>query len=453
MFGCFKGICTDGAANMESADKGFHGKVQKMYPNIIFQWCSSHRLNLVIESAIKSQAEIETLFRMLHDFSVIMKDSHNRMLKWETSLNEIHQKYQDVNLQVKPTLLLGTRWTSKHKGLSSATKNSSMLLLLFKCMHAMTVSEKLISRSDNNRVKQRNLLAFWKKYENIVFAHIVSAIMNRLNTVTIRFQKIGLYIYDMVREVYELNAFLIEHSTVDKMCSLIDKAVKFADDVMKKINEDEEIDDENKIQKEYDTHLLSAHIKIFLTTLSNELHARFFDEVSQNEVFFKEISYLSPLLFRNLEFSNVSLTKICELANVDQDLVLLQLRQLTEFYNSSTDDEDSDEHVLNAWNKVFKFLSEEENIDKFEELSILYKYVLSLPATEVKCERDFSHLRYIKTYYRNQIGDEYLENEMIIHLNEDILNDLNMSEIVDRLSKSSIKMKKLLTHPKTSPKL
>lgn len=447
-----KGICTDGAANMESAGKGFGGKIQKIYPNIVYQWCSSHRLNLVIETAIKTQPEIEIIFQMLHEFSVVMKDSHNRMLKWEESLKEINDKYHDVNLQAKPTLLLGTRWTSKHKGLNSATKNSSMFLLLFKCVHAMTTFEKLISRSDNTKMKQTNLLAFWKDYANIVLAHILNVIMNRLNTVTIRFQKNGLYIYDMIKEIYDLNKFLIEQNTDDKIALLVNNAVDFADEAIKKINEDEEISEENKIEKEHDTiyyrNLLSARIRIFLTKLSDEIHNRFFDEVSRNEVFFKEISYLSPLLFHRLDFSSVSLTKICELAAVDHDLVFQQLHQLAEFYISSTPehDPDAEEHVLTAWNKVFKFICETENIDKFKELTILYKYLLSLPATEVKCERDFSHLRYIKTYYRNQMSDEYLENEMIIHLNQDILNDLNVSEIVDRLSKSSVKLKQLLTH-------
>ena len=56
----------------------------------------------------------------------------------------------------------------------------------------------------------------------------------------------------------------------------------------------------------------------------------------------------------------------------------------------------------------------------FTNLYVAYKVVLSLPCTQVKCERAFSKLKIIKKRLRSMLGQENLDSLMIINVERDI---------------------------------
>lgn len=58
----------------------------------------------------------------------------------------------------------------------------------------------------------------------------------------------------------------------------------------------------------------------------------------------------------------------------------------------------------------FKFLMQYNLYSKaYKHLTVAYKYLLTLPVTQVSCERSFSVLKFIKNRLRNSLSDEHLE--------------------------------------------
>lgn len=80
----------------------------------------------------------------------------------------------------------------------------------------------------------------------------------------------------------------------------------------------------------------------------------------------------------------------------------------------------------------------------FKRVYKLYKTVLTIPSTQVSCERSFSKLKIIKNKLRSTISDENLENNMILNCEFDIMNNISNELVIDELSKTSKEMSRLL---------
>lgn len=413
---------------------------------MIYQWCGVHRLNLAIESSIKKEKKVQAVLQILNDFAVLMRESGKRMDEWDRNMQRTFKEYGDINPNKRPVAVTAIRWWSKEKSLRTVINNSSSFLVTYKCAYAMVTSKDLTSRFEETQKKQEKVLTFLMDTENILLAYILNIILNELQRATSNLQENGLYIYDMIKEIYKLN--LTINKLNEEIHSMVDDALDFLSEVSNKIMSDPDIPDEYKIENEcLNISNVTTAIKTFLTNLKDELHTRFFEEVTQNEDFFLELKYLSPTYFNSQQFNHASLKNLCIFANIDHDLALEQLKGIANIfinYVSINMAEDAKEKDLNCWNEICKFLLMKNQLGDYIEIINLYRFVLTLPTTEIKCERDFSHLKNIKTSKRTNMGNEYLENEMLIYFNRDVMNDVNLEEIINKLSNSSRKMKALL---------
>ena len=52
-----------------------------------------------------------------------------------------------------------------------------------------------------------------------------------------------------------------------------------------------------------------------------------------------------------------------------------------------------------------------------------------MPATKAGSERSFPALKHVKTYMRLTIGQEHLDNLMILHIHHDFTDSLNIFSI------------------------
>jgi len=77
-------------------------------------------------------------------------------------------------------------------------------------------------------------------------------------------------------------------------------------------------------------------------------------------------------------------------------------------------------------------------------LTLAYKYLLTLPVTQVSCERSFSSLKYIKNRLRNSMTNEHLEEFMLMSIEKSILIELDNDVITNELGSKSNLLSKLL---------
>lgn len=99
------GSSTDGAANMQGQYKGFSTWLSAEAPNQVHVWCYAHILDLVLSDTTKVVITCASLFSLINDIAVFIKDSYQRMNLWE-NVN------QDVHHRRLPTIG-ETRWWSK----------------------------------------------------------------------------------------------------------------------------------------------------------------------------------------------------------------------------------------------------------------------------------------------------------------------------------------------------
>ena len=80
----------------------------------------------------------------------------------------------------------------------------------------------------------------------------------------------------------------------------------------------------------------------------------------------------------------------------------------------------------------------------YETLYSVYKTVLTLPMTQVCCERSFSHLKIIKTRLRNALCQENLEAFMLMKLNRQWTDEVDNLSIINSMCENSGEFAKLL---------
>lgn len=75
---------------------------------------------------------------------------------------------------------------------------------------------------------------------------------------------------------------------------------------------------------------------------------------------------------------------------------------------------------------------------------LAYQFLLTLPVTQVACERSFSTLKYIKNRLRSTMSNEHLENFMLMAIEKKTLVELNNDEIINSVGEKSKLLNKLL---------
>ncbi|CAM4569084.1 unnamed protein product [Leuciscus chuanchicus] len=104
------GNSTDGAANMQGQYKGFSALLSSESPNQVHIWCYAHVLILVMGDNTSAVIESASLFSIVNDVAVFIKDSYKRMKMWEeVSDDKRHRRLSPIG---------ETRWWAKDQALS-----------------------------------------------------------------------------------------------------------------------------------------------------------------------------------------------------------------------------------------------------------------------------------------------------------------------------------------------
>ena len=96
---------TDGAANMQGQYRGFSAWLSNEVPTQMHVWCYAHVLNLVMSKTTGVVITAASLFGLINEIAVFLRDSYQRMNVWEgVSQDPQHRRM---------SLTGETRWSSK----------------------------------------------------------------------------------------------------------------------------------------------------------------------------------------------------------------------------------------------------------------------------------------------------------------------------------------------------
>lgn len=206
----------------------------------------------------------------------------------------------------------------------------------------------------------------------------------------------------------------------------------------------------------------------------------------ESKEYWDEISVLSPtnIIKRNDEnsdesssYDQLSLKKLCMLANLNEVDILAEFSNFTkefkslaaemqeeitnrnyidieneieeELANDHGSDDDNDCETKSKrnrleWVLLSEFFACEGNRQKYKNVHALYQFVFTIPSAQVECERSFSVMKNVKSTHRASTSDETLETYMIVKSSLDILPASVLPELIDMTARSSIQLRKKL---------
>ena len=77
------------------------------------------------------------------------------------------------------------------------------------------------------------------------------------------------------------------------------------------------------------------------------------------------------------------------------------------------------------------------NIRAFNNIYKAYKIMLTLPVSQVECERGFSKLKIIKNRLRSSMSNDHLGYFIILSVEKELINNLKNDAVIDYLARTS----------------
>ena len=84
--------------------------------------------------------------------------------------------------------------------------------------------------------------------------------------------------------------------------------------------------------------------------------------------------------------------------------------------------------------------------DAYNNLGLAYKFLFTLPVSQVECERSFSALKRIKTRLRSTLTQEHWESFMLMSVEKTMLSSLSMEDIIGDVASSSKELHRYLSY-------
>lgn len=485
------GCSFDGASNMTSDVIGVISYIQTNdNPNCFFSWCLSHRFNLCITWALKESIKIKEMLLLAEESAKIFRGSYKRMNVWV----EVAKTTPNFNSKKRLKLIGKTRWSSKEEAVKSIIENESNFYVLIKALLNVCSLDNLEGAA---LINASNNLNAWLRYDNVVVIFITHKIFSSVTATTKSLQKMGLTILEGVGLLKTCKQQLEKSKNL--LQDYIEQADQFVQNVNALLNNDEEIKSldcdcyislptEDEKQKKINRITNSFHD--FIERLQHEIDERILSQFDDSESIHHEILYLNPQSTVETFLTDencVSLRKLCEINKIsDENAAKDELKKFNsefiqylnrselvsvlndnnDLQNGSADEEeltlliesesDAEETLadlksvrVHSMNKnkcscfecILEYISsKEDRLTKYGHIFKLYKYVATLPSTQVKCERDFSKLKLTKNRLRSSLGEKSLENLMLISAESKMFKKINLNNVIDEIIASSTRL-------------
>lgn len=478
------GCSFDGAYSMRSNTIGVSALIQQDSPNCIYTWCLSHRFNLVMKTATNGP-EIKLILHYAEESAKLFRNSYVRMNVW----TEVAAATPNFNSQRKLKLIGTTRWSSKQDAVAGIIGSESSFFVLIKSLIKLCGLPNL---DGSSLVLASSVLNFWLQYKNVVMTFMLHKIFSLLVPTTKYLQNYGLNIVDGIKTLKACFEKLDGDDMMPTLDTYIEEAKYFVQRSNLLLQNDTEIrvlDYECSITfpTEDETQQMNKEIKDifrdFINVLKGEISQRILNDFDGSECdsILHEMLYLDPRYAEdNKNF--ISFRKMCEINDIHEKTAVMEMKNfITAFnnrpnYNSTTNNIDSEnelddveeinlsiengdengnaeatatiemenvklkpmrEKMCYCLQCILNYLTEDDRMKNYENIYRLYKYVATLPSTQVKCERDFSKMKIIKSRLRSSLGDDTLGNLLIISTESDMFENIDLEDILDTIIATS----------------
>lgn len=494
----------DGASNMNGEYNGVSAKLKDLVPNHIHTWCYAHVLNLVISDVAQCLPEAISFFGLLQETQVFIKESCKRLNVYKKQNPKIcltaigNTRWRSKSDGATKIYGSSAYWFSD----TEETRPPNVIYPdLVVALSVISNSKEFNSKT---RYEANALLSKFLSFETVLvsmtFLKIFSSttpLSDYLQTTNLDFAQAWSFVATVQKTLKK------NRNEFDKVVKAANKFVSFMTlAIEEKINKDPSLDAEKLcIQTELpqkrirpvkkvhgesveDAFINSSveekfKIKVFyklMDKINQSMNMRFSDQKD----LYLDLACFDPRRFPLLKkdgIPNNALDKICSLigdidnAKLKEELISLinvwpeikskfHEQYEMQLESSNNESEASNTEVSEDEGKGPCNLGEKCNVCikcvytiifdynmysvLYTQLYKVYKYLLTIPLTQVSCERAFSNLKLIKTRLRSTLSQSNLESFLMMQIEREKVTAIDNDLIVRELCQQSSEMKRLL---------
>ncbi|XP_057468721.1 uncharacterized protein LOC130757922 [Actinidia eriantha] len=427
----------DGASNMRGEFKGLKTLILQENQNAYYVHCFAHQLQLALVAVAKKHYDVSWFFNLISNVLNVVGGSckrHDTFLEIQAA--EVYKALnagelesgrglnQESNL-ARPS---DTRWSSHYETLISVIKMFPAII---------GVLEKIREDGDgDNNGMANGLLLNIQQFDFVFNLHLMKTILAITNELSQALQRRDQDIVNAMHLV-EISKKRLQCMRDDGWNSFLSQLTLFCGkyDIHVPMMEGDYLAASRKrCGRDEVTNLHHYRVELFYTVLDmqlQELNDRF--TVTTTELLVC-VACLSPM---NL-FSAFDKEKLIRLASFyPNDFSTHECMVLEDQLDSYVYDmcHSSDFVGLRGLGELAQKLVQTKRSAVYPLIYRLLKLALVLPVATASVERAFSALKIVKSRLRNRMGDQFLNDSLLVYIEKKRFNDISNDAIIDRFQK------------------
>lgn len=416
----------DNASTMAGVHSGVQARIRELNPKALFVPCANHSLNLCGIHSFATVPSCVTFFGTLERLYVFFSSSTHR---WDILLSKV---------EVTVKRLAETRWSAHYDAVKP----------VFKCFSKIVDAiEELCDSSEtiDTRGAAQTLLPAVCDFSFLCYLYLWNSVLEEVNHTQKYLQTVGLSFEKCLFKMRNLKAFL-----VDTRVSLVEKAIEFG----KAICDEMDIPIVKRRNMRKKKLMPGEKAADEPLTLEDELKRSmlecidtFQQEVTTRYQGMEDISLRFAILETGnlLKSSETELPKLVssfvdtykEISSEDMINEIPRMRRLLQAANVS------EEEAL-KWSslRLLQFIVEYELQDSIPNLTLAFRFYLTLCVSVASCERSFSKLKLIKSYLRSTMNQARLSGLAILSIENRVAKEIDFNEAISLFAENKVRKKR-----------
>jgi len=419
-----RGQCYDGCTTMSGQRSGVAKRVQNEEGRAVFTHCYSHSLNLAASDSIKRSKLMKSTLETTYEITKLIKLSPRREALLKEIQNEKELSTGTDSISIK--LLCPTRWTVRADSLMSIIENYAELLDTWDNAYEAARGSETKARIQGVAAQMNNFDFFFGVFLcEIVLRHTdnLSKTLQSKVCSAAEGQKLADLVVKTLQAIRNEDSFDLFWLKVLKSA----ESFEFEPELPRqrkrprRYEEGEASSEFHTNPKEYFRQLYYEAIDLIMSSIKERFEQHGYEIYSN----------LEQLILKSCrgEEATYEFEFICQFYQGDIDSEVLKAQLLTfgiEFrrVNGSNIEQVTIFDIKN----YFSTLSSAHRL-LLSEVCIIIKLILVMPATNSTSERSFSALRRVKTYLRNTMTQQRLNNLMVLHVHKDLTDSLDLKAV------------------------